>query len=272
MFFASVCLCLAVLNIVSVVTFWTCYGKMVNILLLEKSSHQYIWHETAHIFFKLFSFFKLNMWQNLLYCNGEQQRLAVRQPAKPLMSQFLLCQCLRVKRDRPPEPSHAFERKRQIALSGRVWKSRETRQHYIRPAFTGGPAVSSWGVSLQRQSDSTAYSDGVFHGECAVDTERVFSWWDSERPADKNEGVFSRQDSEHPADSEGVSSWQDTKWIARDSTAHKWDSVWCSGVQVIMAQWRWIASVHPDCIVPCEWSTVFKTSVRARSLENCMQE
>jgi len=59
--------------------------------------HQYMWHETAHIFFKLFSFFKLNMWQNVLYCNEEQQRLAVRQPAKPLTSQLLLCQCLRLK-------------------------------------------------------------------------------------------------------------------------------------------------------------------------------
>ena len=59
--------------------------------------HQYMWHETAHIFFKLFSFFKLNMWQNLLYCNGQQQHLAVRQPAKPMTSQLLLCQCLWVK-------------------------------------------------------------------------------------------------------------------------------------------------------------------------------
>jgi hypothetical protein len=37
------------------------------------------------------------MLQNLLYCNGKQEHLAVREPAKPLTSQLPLCQCLRVK-------------------------------------------------------------------------------------------------------------------------------------------------------------------------------
>jgi len=32
-----------------------------------------------------------------IYCIGEQQRLAVRQPAKRLTSQLPLCQCFRVK-------------------------------------------------------------------------------------------------------------------------------------------------------------------------------
>ena len=40
--------------------------------------------------------------------------------------------------------------------------------------------------------------------------------------------------------------------IARDSTAHKLDSVWRSGVQMITAEQRWIASVHWDGIVWCE--------------------
>ena len=61
--------------------------------------------------------------------------------------------------DRPPELSRAFERKRQIALSGRVWKSRETRQRYIRPAY--GEGVSSRGISLRRQGNSAADSEGV---------------------------------------------------------------------------------------------------------------
>jgi len=75
--------------------------------------------------------------------NGEQQHLAVRQPAKPLTSQLLLCPVPLSWRHTPPEPSNSFERKRQIALSGRVWKSQEKRQCYLRPAFREGPAVSS---------------------------------------------------------------------------------------------------------------------------------
>ena len=37
--------------------------------------------------------------------------------------------------------------------------------------------------------------------------------------------------------------------IARNSTAHKQDSVWHSGVRVNTAEQRWIASVLWDCIV-----------------------
>jgi hypothetical protein len=77
-------------------------------------------------------------------CNREQQCPAVRQRAKPLMSQVPFLLVPLSWRDRPPEPSCAFKRKRQIASSGRVWKSWETRQ---------------W---LQRQSNSTVYSKGVF--------------------------------------------------------------------------------------------------------------
>jgi len=59
--------------------------------------------------------------------------------------------------------------------SGRVWKSREKRQHYIIPAFRGGSVVS-----LQRHSNSRVYSEGVS------------SRRDSKRPADIKGFYFSQ--------------------------------------------------------------------------------
>jgi hypothetical protein len=61
---------------------------------------------------------------------------------------------------RPPEPSRMFERKRQIALSGRVPNIREVRQRYISqcPAARGQSThgvLYYRSVSLWRQSDST---------------------------------------------------------------------------------------------------------------------
>jgi len=49
MFFASICPCLADLNTVTVVTFWTCYGQMVNILLRVKSLQKILYHTSIHV-------------------------------------------------------------------------------------------------------------------------------------------------------------------------------------------------------------------------------
>ena len=53
-----------------------------------------------------------------------------KQSVKFLKSHLPLCHCLRIKGTDHLEPSRAFERKRQIALSGRIWKYREARQRY----------------------------------------------------------------------------------------------------------------------------------------------
>ena len=104
----------------------------------------------------------------LEYCNGKQLRLTVRQPAKPLTSQLLLCHCLWVEgTDNQNSCAFEREREREAALSGRVWKHREMRQRYRRPVFRGARgvyplAVSLRGVSSWRHSEQTADGHGVF--------------------------------------------------------------------------------------------------------------
>ena len=134
--------------------------------------------------------------RNICNCNGEQQHLAVRQPAKQrrrknqqmtiLVSSvgsffsyvndaqahepenlrslwhhsFRYAHCLRVKGTDHHWP-HAFDRKRQIALSVKVWKSQEKRQCYTRPAFREGPPVSSWGAVQRIVRESSHKRDSL---------------------------------------------------------------------------------------------------------------
>jgi hypothetical protein len=87
-----------------------------------------------------------------------------------------------------------------------------------------------------------------------ADSEGVFSRWYSEHLAD-SEGVSSRWYSKRPVDGEGTISWWDSERIARDSWAHKPQSVWWSGEvssECSTAEWRW------NCIVRCEWGTGFE--------------